>query len=65
MKVKDFMQKVNYGSMGIPVYLKRGISGEARKVEGAEFEDCRCLAEKDRTLMSISIEKDRITVYYK
>lgn len=65
MKVKDFMNKVNYGSAKLPVYLKEGVSGTARKAMSTDFAGGYYYAEAERTVKSISIETDRVIVYYK
>lgn len=64
MKVKDFMKKVNYGLLKIPVYLQEGIQGEPRKALSWDFADYY-YDEKDRTVQSITITAEKITVYYK
>lgn len=64
MKVKDFARKVNYGSARLPVYVQNGISGAPRKLNGPDFADYY-YEEADKTVSSISIEADKIIVYYK
>lgn len=64
MKVKEFMRKVNAASAKLPVYLCEGVGGKERKAETWDFGDYY-YDEKDRTVMSISLEGDRVVVYYK
>lgn len=64
MKVKDILKKVNYGTAKLPVYLQEGVSGTERKAVSFDFADYY-YDEKERTVTSISIGADRITVHYK
>ena len=64
MKVKDFLKKVNVGTLKLPVYLQEGICGEPRKAVSFDFGDYN-YDEMDRTVSSISIREDRVIVYYK
>lgn len=64
MKVSDFIKKVNYGSAKLPVYFKEGVSGTERKAISFDFAGYY-YDEKERTVTSISLDVDRITVYYK
>lgn len=66
MKVKDFMKKVNIGTLKLPVYLQEGISGTPRKADNWDFNpNDYYKKEHDRTLESISILSDKVIVYYK
>ena len=64
MKVKDFMKKVNYATAKISVYFQNGISGEPRKATSFDYADYY-YDEKERTVTSISLDPDKIIVYYK
>lgn len=64
MKVKDFLKKVNYACAKVPVYLQNGISGTPRKADSTDYADYY-YDEKERTVTSISLAPDKITVYYK
>lgn len=65
MKVKDFMKKVNIGTLKLPVYLQEGNSGTPREAKNMDFKPNVYYAkEHDRTLQSISILTDKVIVYY-
>lgn len=64
MKVKDFMKKVNAASAKLPVYLCEGVGGKERRAVSLDFGDYY-YDEKERTVMSISLEADKVIVYYK
>lgn len=64
MKVKDVLKKINYGSAKLPVYLREGISGTPRRAEGTDYAGYY-YKEQDRTVSSISLNGDNITIYYK
>lgn len=64
MKVKDFLKKVNYTTVKIPVYLQNGICATPRKAENTDYADYY-YDEKERTVTSIDLSPDKITVYYK
>jgi len=65
MKVKDFMKKVNIGTLKLPVYLQEGHSGTPREANNWDFMPNDYYAkEHDRTLQSISILTDKVIVYY-
>lgn len=66
MKVKDFMKKVNIGTLKLPVYLQEGINGEPREADNLDFKpNDYYKKEHDRTLESISILSDKVIVYYR
>lgn len=64
MKVKDVVKKINYASAKLPIYMKCGLGGYEIKVTSW---DCNgyCFEEQDRTVMSISIEEEKVIIYYK
>lgn len=64
MKVKDFMKKVNYASAKLPVYLCEGVCGSERKASSWDYGNYY-YDEMDRTVASISLEADKVIVYYK
>ena len=64
MKVKDFLKKVNYGSAKLPVLLQEGLAGERRKVVSFDYANYP-YPERERTVCSISLEADKVIVYYK
>ena len=64
MKVKEFMRKVNYASAKLPVFLQEGICGSPRKATNWDFGNYY-FDEQDRTVTSISLEANRVIVYYK
>lgn len=64
MKVKEILKKVNYGRLKLPVFLQEGISGEPRKAISFDFAGYP-FKESERTVQSISIEADKVIVYYK
>ena len=64
MKVKEFAKKVNAASAKLPVYIQNGIAGDQRALTGPDFNGYY-FPEEDKTVCSISIEADKIIVYYK
>ena len=64
MKVKEFMRKINVYTMRIPVMLTDWYTGELRVADLTDFGDYY-YKEMDKTVKSIDIQSDRVTVYYK
>ena len=64
MKVREIINKINYCTARLPVYLQERAFGEVTQVESFAFAD-NYYPQKYDTVTSISIDKDRITIHYK
>lgn len=64
MKVKELVKKINYASSKLPVYMQEGLMGEPKKVVSFDFAGYP-FEEAEKTVMSISLGENKVTIYYK
>lgn len=64
MKVKDILNKINGHTLQLPVVLREASGGEERQAVSFDFSGYY-YPERDRTVKTMHVFKDKVVIYYK